>query len=576
MSNFLCRGILHGVFTNIDTTTYTASLSATATGNSKDEAKIECEKNLFKTFDKYLLDNQQIKNYTFETDYSESSNDNVFPSSEQIKRVQEYLDKRNLDSQIPFSGCTFGNAFNGNEVFIGSGNGGPNGEPLDASMYWRWASMTKIIGLVTISAALEDGIISSLDEPIYNYIPEIANITSYVSDSVKGTGFDAFGTPKYDQILTTDPNLGKSITIKMCLESSIGFGYSIWGLGASRKNLVDSFQGTKSGQNYIAWLQNIEKNNGYADGITSAYDDNVVTVTEAIIERTKYPLLCKPGTTNVYDTGITIACAVLHTALKKKGINLTAAEYAKERIFNQINMNKSWLYSGSLNPPEDVLSKLTNAFFVRKDTSPSISGSDQKGPNVLYNTMYGVFDKNADGDGFKSQMYDLIIKPKIPNYSTNDRYAGGFDAAGCGTLSDFCKIMKLLINKGYCPETQTQVLTNQTTEWLLTGKYSNAQKAIGLCIPNSELYNLLASSETWCCGVGKYLDNTNTLPPGFGPNTFTWGGYFGTTFIFDTQSGNYLVSGTQVSGSSWLQTNVSFQPDANVIWAIFNNYNFMF
>jgi len=576
MSLFLCKGILHGIFTQYDTATFTASLTATATGNSKDETKITCKKNIDNTLNKYLIDNPQIKDYTFDIDFEESYNGNLFNSSNQIERVKEYLDKNNSDSKAPFSACTFGNAFTQEEIFIGSGNGGPNGEPIDSSMYWRWASMSKIIGLVTISAALEDGIISSLNEPIYNYIPEIANITSYVSDSKKGTGVDAFGTPKYDQILTTDPNLGKSITIKMCLEGSMGFGYSAWGSAASRATLVDSFQGTKLGQNYIAWLQNIENNNGYADGVNSSYDNNVTTITEVIIERTKYPLLCKPGTTNIYDMGITVACAVLNSALKKKGINLTAAEYTKERIFNQINMNKTWLCCGSLNPPEDVLSKLTNAFFLRKDTSPSISGSYQKGPNVLYNTIYGVFDKDADGDGFKSQMYDAIIKQEIPNYSTNDRYAGGFDWVGCGTLSDFCKILKLLINKGYCLETQTQVLTNQTTEWLLTGKYSDAQKAIGLSIPNSELFNLLQPSATWCYGTSRYLNNTNTLPPGFSPNTFTWGGYFGTTFIFDTQSGNYLVSGTQVSGSSWLQTNVSFQPDANMIWSILNNYNFMF
>jgi CubicO group peptidase (beta-lactamase class C family) len=576
MSGFLCRGILHGVFTKYDNTTFTASMTATATGTSKDKTKLDCTQNLQIALQKYLKDNSQIRNYTFNTDFKESYDGNLFYSAEQIRRVQEYLAENNASSQAPFSACTFGNAFTGEELFVGSGNGGPNGEPIDSSMYWRWASMSKIIGLVTMSAALEDGIISSLDEPIYHYIPEIEDITTFVSDSTRGTGNDAYGTPNYNQILTTDSNLGRSITIKMCLESSIGFGYSFLGSGSQRAALVDGFQGTKSGQNYIAWLQNIERLNGYADTIYSSYENNVATITESIVERTKYPLLCRPGTSNIYDVGITVACAALNSALIAKGIHLTAAEYANERIFKQLNMSKTWLSCGSLNPPADVLSKLTNAFFVRNDTAPSISGSNQKGAAVSYNTLYGVFDAAASGDGFKSQMYDAMIKPKISSYSTQDRYAGGFDWTGCGTLSDFCKIMKLLINNGYCPETQTQVLTKQTTEWLLTGKYSDAQKASGLALPNGGLYDLLAPSATWCYGVSKYLDNTNTLPPGYDPHTFSWGGYFGTTFTFNIKSGNYLISGTQASGASWQKTSVAFQPSSSALWAILNNNNFMF
>jgi CubicO group peptidase (beta-lactamase class C family) len=492
------------------------------------------------------------------------------PTPKQITAVKEYLDSNNNDSKAPFSACTFGNAFTGNEIFIGSGNGGPNGEPIDPSMYWRLACQTKLIGQISLGAALEDGIIESVDEPVYNYIPEIADITQYVSDSELGTGNDAFGNPNYTQILTTDPDLGKSITIRMLLNHSAGFGYSFWGIGELRNTYINNFADKKEGQNYIAWLQNMENKNLYAGTPTSSYDNILnVTYTDSIIERLKFPLLCRPGTSNVYGTEPTFLAAVISGALQKKGIQQTAAQYTQSRIFNPLGI-KIWFNCGSLNPPSNVLTKLTNAFFVRQDTPGSISGSYQKGANVNYNTLYNVFDINANGDGFKTQTVDVFTQQQTNNYLTNDNYAGGYDWSGCGTMSDFCKILKLLINKGYNPATKTQILSKQTVEWLLTSKYSPEKLALGLNAPNSGLKNLLEPSATWCGGYCKFTENTDLLPYPCGPNTYTWIGFFGTTFYFDTETGNYLMSGTQSFIGSWqLSTSTKpFEPNAAFIWKI--------
>ena len=499
------------------------------------------------------------------------------PTNKQIVTVQEYLDTNNAASKAPFSACTFGNAFTGNEIFIGSGNAGPNGEPVNSSMYWRWASMSKLLGQLTLGAALEDGLIESVDEPVWHYIPAVGNIYQYVSGSTLGTGDDSFGTPNYNQVITdvgtgsvSDPdNLGKKITIRMLINSSSGFGYSFWGIGSSRAIFVDGFQSTPPGQNYIAWLQNIEANSSYADTITSSYDNMInTTFTESVIERLNYPLLCVPGTTNIYDTGITFLGAVISAALAKKGILQTSAQYTQSRILTPLGMTKSWLNCGSLNPPSDVSTKLTNAYFVRQDTPSSISGSYQKGADVEYDTLYGVFDADADGDGFKSQALNVFTQQETINYLSNDNYAGGYDWSGCGTMSDYCKLLKLLINKGYNPTTKTRILSKQTVEWLLSSKYSLTRLAQGLNAPNAGLINLLNPSATWCGGYSKFIEGTDTLPYACGPNTYTWGGYFGTTFYFDTETGNYMFSGTQASLASWqLSTSTKpFQPDAAFIW----------
>jgi CubicO group peptidase (beta-lactamase class C family) len=568
-TGFTSRATLAGTFTRNDGIVFTATMTATGTGNTCDSARADCEVNINNTLQNFLSSyTPKIVSYTYDVNYVTTCDTHLCPSPKQKSIVQNYLNKSIADSKALFAACTFGNAFTGNEIFIGSGNGGPNGEPIDPSMYWRWASMTKLVGLLSLAAALEDGIITSLDTPIWEYIPEVANITTYVSDSSANTGTDAFGTPLYSQILTTEPNLGKSITIRMCLQSSSGFGYTFWGIGSARNTFVNGLSGTKSGQNYIAWLQNIEKNNGYADNLTATYDNQHVTFTDTIISRTNYPLLCKPGTTNIYDTGFTFISGVIGGALQKKGYNQTAAEYVQTRIFEPVGMKNCWFCCGSLNPPSDVLSKLTNAYFARKDTGSSISGSYQKGSNVLYNTIYGAFDPSANGDGFKNQELNMYIQQKADNYLLTDKYAGGFASGGCGTLSDFCKLLKLIINKGYNHENQTLILTEQSIEWILAAKYSPTRRALGLNAPNAGLIDILNPNATWCGGTSKYMENTDTLPFGTGPHTYTWGGYFGSTFIFDIETGNYLVSGTQVSAASWQTTTATspFQPDANFIW----------
>ena len=498
------------------------------------------------------------------------------PNHKQVKIVKKYLELNNAASKAPFSACTFGNAFTGSEIFIGSGNAGPNGEPIDPSMYWRLACQTKLIGQLTLGAALEDGIIESIDTPIWKFIPEIANITQYVSDSVAVIEnnihvLDDFGTPKYTQILTEDPDLGKSITIKMLLTHSTGFGYAFWGLGSLRKKYVDAFSDKKEGQNYIAWIQNMEKNNLYTGTPVSSYLNKTnVTYTDSIKERLRFPLLHKPGTNNVYGTEPTFLGGVISSALKEKGIRETAAEYTQRRFFKPLGIRSIWFNCGSSNPPEDVNSKLTNAFFVRQDTSgdSSKSGSYQKGLNVNYNTLYRVFNKNAKGDGFKNQTLDVFTQPKTKDSLKKDPYASGYDWSGCGTMSDFCKILKLLINKGYNAETKTQILSKQTVEWLLTSKYSPEKLALGLNATNCNLTNLLEPSATWCGGYCKFMENTDSLPYPCGPNTHTWIGFFGTTYYFDTETGNYLMSGTQSFLGSWqLSTSTkSFEPNAAFIW----------
>jgi CubicO group peptidase (beta-lactamase class C family) len=497
-------------------------------------------------------------------------------SKKQIKEVEELLKTNNQLSGAPFSACTFGNAFTNKEIFIGAGYG-RKCQKINKDMYWRDASMTKLLGLLMLGTSLEDGIISSIDDKVSKYIPEFSRINSYVSgstpvlDSNGNQTFDKYGTPRYTQIITTEPGLGDTITIKMLLLCNSGMAYqSPYAIGF-RRSAIDLYKNTQSGQNYIAFIQNIENTNGSIDMQAAYYNHQEDTYTESILRRiASYPLLYKPGssTFNTYDIGISVIGGVIGGGLKLKGIKKNGAEYCKERIFEPMGIKNFWLCAGSLNPPCDAKKKITESIFVRKN---NIDG--QAGPYVQLNTLYRVFDKQAEGDGFVIQAKNMFLRKKNKDAYKTDILAGGYDCSGCGTMHDFCLFLQLLINKGVNISNSKRILTEQTINWLLSPKYIIGQQLTSFG-PGTQ--NLLGTSEgtnqNWIGGASNYYTNSPLVPFPSSSFTFRWGGYWGTSFYFDISTGNYMMSGTQVSGASWylpaIPTGTTYQPNAVLLWKI--------
>lgn len=485
-------------------------------------------------------------------------------SEEKIKKVKTLLKTNNAKSGALFSACYFGNAFTDEKVFIGEGNG-REGKPINCCMYWRWASMTKFLGLIALGAALEDGILT-LDDQVSKYIPEFKTINTYVSDSEREPGVDAYGTPNYKMITTTEEGLGDKITIRNLIQSNGGFGYIFWGLGSTR-NLLNAFAGTKNGQNYISFIQYMDRvanpTTGFIDSITTPYNKYNASSTELILNRIRYPLVNKPGEDTIHGIDLLILGAVIGRSLQMKGINKTGSEYIKERIFDALDMKSSWIAGGDLQPPKDVNNRLVDAFFVRQN---NIDG--KQGPLVKLNTMYRCFDPQAVDDGFTTLTKNFFLKDKI----TNDNYlAGDLQANAVGTLGDFSKLMKLIINKG--KYNGKQILSPQTVEYLLTAKIA---EGVGIWAFGRGTLNLLQPNDDWIGGLSKTKATASNLSFPVGQNTLRWGGYYGTTYYFDISTGNYMVSGTQAPFSSWYlpvlpdgnPPSATYEPNALDIFAI--------
>lgn len=499
-----------------------------------------------------------------------------------VDNAKNLMKKTNEKSGALFQGCIFGNAFTEDEEFIGVGEG-RRGEEVSNDMYWRWASMSKICGLAFLGIALEEELVS-LDDPVSKYIPEFSNINSYISNAIPVPGqVDKYGTPVFEMVTTTEEGLGDKITIRHLVTMKSGLGYAFWGLGATR-NLLNAFASVPSGQRMISYIQYWDKlyntGNTLSDEVVAYYYKNPTSITELILERTKHPLLCYPGTDTIYGIDPTIYCAAIGRSIQSKGWDITPAQYCKWKLFLPLGMDSTWLWTGALNPPNDVLEKLTDAYFVRQS---DIDG--QKGPNVELNKTYRCLDADAQGDGFAYILLNInLINQKEP--PMEDYLTCGLDGSCVGKLSDFAKILKLFINNGKYKtidengnEVMVELLKEQTVKFLLSSKvFSPEMWSFG---PNS--YSINSSYETWAGGMAKVNDlQSPGIPFGFGANVYTWGGYYGNTFIFDTDTGNYIISGTQSPNSSWQLTTLpdgkqptaGFQVDAVKLYQILtSNFN---
>jgi len=564
----------------------------------------------------YLKHNKRTKNKSLSKkssknkSLSKKSSKNKSLKNKRLKnkilnnKISKYLIDNNNKSGAPFSICTYGNAFTGVETFVGEGLGRVNTK-VNSDMYFRYASMTKSIGMTCLAAALEDGYIESLDDPISKYISQFNTKGSYIDpDSVVFKGkFDSFGTPKYS--VTTIPYDFNNITIRHLTTATAGFGYSFLGIGTLRSVMNEIsdpskdplLKGSCNRNTFIAWLQLVEKKypKGGADTIASFYNNSSddtfkETFTESILNRLKIPLLFKPGTQTLYDTCTTIMGAVVGAALQKKGIKKTSTEYLQSRILSPLGISSIWFNCGSSQPPKDAKSNLTDAYFVRNNTFKKSANSKDtdviskekvintigKGKNIIENKLYRCFDPITNGDGFTNQSTKPYFQDST-GIDGGDTLAGGYDWSGCGTIPDFCKLLKFFILKGKNSQGQ-QVLKPQTIEWLLTPKTKEEDRM--WCFGNGAL-DFMDKSAAWCGGFAKFLQNRPELPFSCGPNTYYWQCYYGMHYYFDTETGNYMVAGTQVPVPSWykqtpnidtypygINFSPSYEPDSLHLWRL--------
>lgn len=599
-----------GTAYTLDNVLVTATASASASSIVSQEHADAVAKNLANNLAQEKANNEvDLINQTLDI-ININNGSSINPKS--IQLVKDYLIANNKASGASFSGYVFGNAFTDEEVFIGEGIGqkyDENGilvnKPIDKNMAWRWASMTKLLGIIILCKAVEDGLIQSLDDSVSKYVPEVSKINSYVSGSKYTGQKDNYGTPIYEISIDNVPNLGDTITLRDLVNSSSGLGYTFWGLGNTRINFLNQqvYTDFVTGEsyppgtpppdnstfaNFIGYIQYLEKqvnisnNSNNVDVFTSYYYDEAVTFTQSIVARTKFPLLCKPGTTadTNYGVDLNMIGAVVSGALQKKGIQQNSAQYCNEKIFVPLEMNDTWLSCGSLPYPKDAKKNIIDCGFYRKNVFKKPNTFDsQKGVNVNYDTYYVSSDPSVSDDGFVNQSNKQVFK----NYVglPEDKYAGGFAESGIGPLTDYTKLLKMIINKGVFYKTingekkSIRILKQQSIEYLLNPKANTNlnDPTIGIWSCGAGTRNFVQPQETWVGGFSvtdKYKGQK--LPLGIGSDCNRWMAYYRHHYYFDTFTGNYLVGGSEDSFASWTPTVLDFEPNYLKIWQILTLY----
>jgi hypothetical protein len=199
---------------------------------------------------------------------------------------------------------------------------------------------------------------------------------------------------------------------------------------------------------------------------------------------------------------------------------------------------------------------------------------------VDYNTLYVSSDTKVSDDGFVNQSNKQVFKDFV-GYPLN-KYSGGFGESGIGPLTDYTKLLKLIINNGAIYKTingqkqSIQILKPQSIEYLLTPKANTNlnDPTIGIWSCGAGTTNFIQPQETW--GGGFAITNKykgKSLPLGIGSNCNRWMAYYTHHYYFDTLTGNYLVGGSETSISSWKPTNIEFEPNYLKVWQILTLYN---
>lgn len=456
-------------------------------------------------------------------------------------------------SVTPLCFAYYGNAKNGSINLLSlNGTGTSNqpgaaGVPIKNTTLFRMASMTKL--LTPIAFALVSEMYPkeiSLDTPAWTFIPELAQINRYYS--VDGAG---------NVIVVTENEVGKLITIRQLLTGKSGLGYQFWGLGSTSAIL-----GVGAGSNSIKIY-----NKFYADAGSNAFSIDTIyqsfnsggqidTYSQSIRKRCGFPLLCRPGTygsTGIYDVGTTYTAAFLSAFIKSKGQYSSLIDFMNQKFFLPLEINNMFFNCGSFPPPADKVPAMADAYFCRSPTFTQAQGT-----GIEANKLYSVYNVPSGSvkDGFIYQNVDVYTKPT----SSDDPYAGGFDWSGLCSLYAYAKIIGVLINGGVF--NKKQIISKSVINWILTAK--NDPTLLTVCGPNT--FDLLGQ-KVWCYGFSQY--KADNFP--YAPDQYNWGGYFGTTVNFDIDTGNYCITGSQISGASYMPIATSAkQPDADKIWKIIN------
>lgn len=448
-----------------------------------------------------------------------------------LAKMQKFVDDSINDNVRNLHVC-IGN-FKTNEDYNLLAGKQADGSNLTTDNYMRWASMTKILGGLTFTLALQKGLVS-LDDEIRDYDSgfDISNL------KILETDIDASGTKYVSGVRDGSANLDQQITFRHLLSMSTGFVYS-WYIGGILRD-SDTYKEGMYREYYIRdnypdlWpqldLQSIT--NGYVG-------NNYIDVIKQV------PLLFSPGKEYSYSADYDILGYILSKVLEKKAIyGGNSCQMFIDEIANPIGATNIWFRGGQTAAPLDAAQKLTS---VTVNVPTNASNVDVS--NNIWGDNSELEGKGAQWlDDFSGTgLYKLSHTTYTQDNSLNT-YGRGFGGGAAGPFTSFVKILKLCHDNGYHAESGKYIISPQFMSWFLESK-----------VPDDRPPKLLGSTAsvqkagTWGFGFGRGNADPNEYasfktyraPVGFTNDTIRWYGWWRTNFQFDLKTGFYCVYGFQ-------------------------------
>lgn len=418
------------------------------------------------------------------------------------------------------------------------------------------------------------------------------------------------------------------ITVAHCLNHTTGLSYDYYTFG--KYSDLDTYDGD------LTTLQRVKKF-GYSDYLTiyatgqvgssfaDASDNYNSHVTPTLLVdssgRTTYtsdnyltlmstqPISSIPGLYSEYGRGYDLLGFFIDQVIKQtpalSALYTNAIDYVQKTFLIPIGINDSWVMGGQSPAPADCETNMLSGTVCRPATSAvstpcydygltdtAHSGlTDINGVPVakysytdsLGNTHVGYFDaSNNDltvfmdavpGEtntiGFNQLYYQKTVDTRL-------KHVGQMGSAWAMSVGSYCKLLRLVANKGYDVVSNTRILpksvftfayqssvTSNSCTGVSDTTHFNSNAPIELTYSYGapfvwsfgsykfvELSSLPYSSPSFPSATGAYSSLPLNIPPlyPFAPGAHSWAGIYTTGWYMDPESGNYCIMGINQPG----------------------------
>lgn len=480
-------------------------------------------------------------------------------------KLKAYLEEKISNGAHKGAFCYYGNLLDKEcETLVSAGCAGPS-KKFSKDSIVRYASNTKLIGGLILAKCIEENIVT-LNDQVSKYLPEFNKNLQYYDDN--------------NVVQTTD---GNEILLSHLVSMSTGLGYYFFYWG----NLYPIFGLLLTGDppkpfSKANALRN-EKLKEYLDQ-TGQFTDwgfdtriynhlksgkKMPSFKKYVEALTSVPLLFKPGTNStresVYGLDMDVLGACLNVAVKAKG-HKNLYSYFKKKFMEPMHIDDIYQIGNEDRIKQLVNDKLIDTAFRRPLNNlqpdgtefapdPSAEYLEKKPGEIVWSTQYQ--------DGFRYN--ELLYKLSGPDHFEYDPYQGYLGGGFFGSLKSYAKILGLICNKG---KYKGKRIIGEGALALVTQPTIPEYKSFAVAkLNNKEVSDFQSDqaskaaegtlsygyNEHWAMGsVGGNTAFVDALymRPYSNKNTLRWGGYYGASYIVDTESGNFVYIGVEEDGGS--------------------------